>query len=73
MAVAFDINEGIVTHVEFMGGCHGNLKAIGLLVDGMSADAIAEKLSGNTCGMRGTSCADQLAKAVIAAKEEEQK
>ena len=73
MAVAFDINDGIVTNVEFMGGCNGNLKAIGKLVDGMKAEDIAEKLIGNTCGMRKTSCADQLAKAVLAAKEEEQK
>ena len=73
MAVAFDINDGIVTNVEFMGGCNGNLKAIGKLVDGMSADDIAAKLGGNTCGMRKTSCADQLAKAVLAAKAEEQK
>ena len=73
MAVAFDINDGIITNVEFAGGCNGNLKAIGKLVEGMSAEAIAEKLRGNTCGMRKTSCADQLAKAVLAAKEEEQK
>lgn len=73
MAVAFDINEGIITNVEFMGGCNGNLKAIGKLVNGMTADEIAEKLGGNTCGMRSTSCADQLAKAVLAAKAEEEK
>ena len=73
MAVAFDINDGVVTNVEFMGGCNGNLKAIGKLVDGMTAEDIAAKLIGNTCGMRKTSCADQLAKAVLAAKEEEQK
>ena len=73
MAVAFDINDGIVTNVEFMGGCNGNLKAIGKLVDGMTADDIAAKLSGNTGGMRKTSCAYQLAKAVLAAKAEEQK
>ena len=64
MAVAFDINDGIVTNVEFMGGCNGNLKAISKLVNGMTADEIDEKLRGNTCGRRPTSCADQLARAV---------
>ena len=73
MAVRFDINDGVVTNVEFAGGCAGNLKAIGTLVEGMTADEIAEKLMGNTCGMKATSCADQLAKAVLAAKEEEAK
>lgn len=73
MAVRFDMNDGIVTNVEFSGGCHGNLKAIGILVDGMSADEIAAKLGGNTCGTKNTSCADQLAKAVLAAKAEEAK
>ena len=71
--ISFDIDGNVITNIEFYGGCNGNLKAIGKLVDGMSADDIAAKLSGNTCGMRKTSCADQLAKAVLAAKAEEQK
>lgn len=69
--ISFDINDNIVTNVEFFGGCNGNLKAISKLVDGWTADAIAEKLLGNECGGKGTSCADQLAKAVLAAKEQE--
>lgn len=72
-AISFDINDGIVSNVSFLGGCNGNLKAISKLVEGSSADYIVEKLLGNTCGSKNTSCADQLAKAVIAAKEEENK
>ncbi len=70
--IDFEINDGKITDVVFTSGCNGNLKAIGKLVDGWTADDIAEKLSGNTCGFRDTSCADQLAKAVMAAKAAEQ-
>lgn len=68
VAIDFDIDNDIITNVKFTGGCNGNLKAIAKLVDGKSADEINSILAGNTCGMKGTSCADQLAKAVIAAK-----
>lgn len=67
MQIDFEINEGIISDVKFTGGCNGNLKAISKLVDGMSAEKISEILLGNTCGMKGTSCADQLAKAVTEA------
>ena len=53
-----------IENVSFEGGCNGNLKAIGRLVQGKSADEIAEVLAGNTCGPRPTSCADQLSKAL---------
>ena len=57
--------EGDVVHdVRFTGGCNGNLKAIGILVEGMTVDEIERKLRGNSCGGRPTSCADQLAIAV---------
>ncbi len=69
-AINFDLNDGIVTNVEFIGGCNGNLKAISKLVDGKSADYIIDTLLGNTCGYKNTSCADQLAKAVKKAQEE---
>lgn len=62
--ITFDIEGDVVRNVRFMGGCNGNLKAISKLVDGMKAEEIAEKLAGNTCGMKPTSCADQLAAAV---------
>ena len=66
--ITFDKDEnGIITNISFEGGCNGNLKAISKLVDGMKAEDIAAKLAGNTCGRRPTSCADQLAKAVMQA------
>lgn len=70
--IDFEINDGIITDVVFTSGCNGNLKAIGKLVDGWKADDIAAKLAGNTCGFKDTSCADQLAKAVLEAKGAEQ-
>ncbi len=73
-AVSFDINNGIVTNVVFDGGCNGNLKAIAKLVDKMPAQRIAELCLGNTCDTNPTSCADQLAQAVLmAAKQEKTK
>ena len=71
--IDFDISGGKVSNVRFTGGCNGNLKAISKLVDGMSADEIEDKLLGNTCGYKDTSCADQLARAVRAAAEEEKR
>lgn len=64
--INFERDENNCIHnISFEGGCKGNLKAIGRLCEGMSADKIAEILSGNTCGSKPTSCADQLAKAVM--------
>jgi len=68
--INFDLDGDKVSNVEFFGGCNGNLKAISKLVEGMSVDQIEEKLLGNTCGFKNTSCADQLAKAVRAAYNE---
>ena len=63
--IDFDIDENKKLHnVQFVGGCNGNLKAIGKLVEGKDAAEIADILRGNQCGVRGTSCADQLAKAI---------
>ena len=73
-AISFEITEsGTLANVVFTGGCNGNLKAISKLVNGMRAEQIEEKLLGNTCGPRPTSCADQLAKAVRAAADAEKK
>ena len=69
--IRFDLENGFVRNVSFIGGCNGNLKAISKLVDGMRADEIVKKLKGNTCGFRPTSCADQLAIAVSKASSEE--
>lgn len=68
--ILFDIDENkVVTNIRFIGGCNGNLKAVSKLVDGWTAQQIADKLLGNECGFKGTSCADQLAKAVLEAAE----
>lgn len=65
--INFRLEGDRVHDVRFTGGCNGNLKAIGILVEGMSVDEIERKLRGNSCGGRPTSCADQLAQAVRAA------
>ncbi len=70
--ISMEINGDVVTDISFLGGCNGNLKAISLLVDGWTVDQIEKKLGGITCGMRPTSCGDQLAKAVRAAYEAQQ-
>lgn len=62
--IDFDINGNVITNIDFLGGCNGNLKAISKLVDGFTVEQIEEKLKGNTCGLKSTSCADQLAIAV---------
>ena len=69
--ITFDVENGIIKNVEFAGGCNGNLKAIAKLVEGKEAAEISELLAGNTCGMKNTSCADQLAKAVLEAAKQE--
>lgn len=63
-AITFEIENGILHNVVFTGGCNGNLKAVGKLVEGKDAREIASILRGNTCGPRTTSCADQLAQAI---------
>ena len=68
--ISFDINDNVVTNINFMGGCNGNLKAIAKLVDGWTVEKIEEYLLGNICGRRPTSCADQLAIAVRKAYDE---
>lgn len=56
--------ENRLHDVRFLGGCPGNLPAIGKLVEGKDAKEIADLLRGNPCGARGTSCADQLSIAI---------
>lgn len=62
--IEFDINGNVITNVTFTGGCNGNLKAVRSLVDGLTVEQIENKVRGIMCGMKGTSCPDQLAKAV---------
>lgn len=65
--ISLDLDGDKVHNISFYGGCNGNLKAIPILVDGWSVEQIESKLAGIECGMRKTSCGDQLAKAVRAA------
>lgn len=67
--ITLDIDGDVVSNVKFVGGCPGNLKAIPLLVEGMKVEDIEKKLLGVRCGMKPTSCADQLAHAVREAKQ----
>ncbi|MBE7076420.1 MAG: TIGR03905 family TSCPD domain-containing protein [Clostridiales bacterium] len=71
--IKFDLNGNVVTNISFTGGCNGNLKAVSKLCDGKTVEYIEEKLKGNTCGFRPTSCADQLARAVRKALDESNK
>ncbi len=69
--IEFELDGNIIHNVVFTGGCNGNLKAISKLTEGQDAERVIEILSGNTCGPRPTSCADQLANALRIALEEE--
>ena len=69
--ISFDLNGDIVSNVEFVGGCNGNLKAISSLVEGLTVEEIESRVRGIKCGFKTTSCSDQLAIAVRAAFEKE--
>ncbi len=69
--IEFNLEGNIVKNIKFLGGgCPGNLQALPRLVEGMTVEEIEKKIGGIICGRRGTSCADQLAKAVRKAYEE---
>lgn len=63
-SIEIEIENDRVIDVNFVGGCNGNLKGISSLVKGLTVDEVIEKLEGITCGFKGTSCPDQLAKAL---------
>lgn len=67
--ILFDIEDNKLTNVQYIGGCNGNLKGIAKLVEGMDVDEVIARLEGTTCGMKDTSCPDQLARALKQAKE----
>ena len=64
--IAFEIEDGKVKNVQFFGGCNGNLKGIGALVEGMEVEEVIRRVEGIRCGMKSTSCPDQLAQALKA-------
>ena len=63
-SILFDIEDGKVKNVQFIGGCNGNLKGIGALVEGMNVQDVISRVEGIQCGMKSTSCTDQLAQAL---------
>ena len=62
--IFFDVEDGKVKNVQFVGGCNGNLKGIAALVEGMRVEEVITRVEGIRCGMKSTSCPDQLAKAL---------
>lgn len=69
--IIFEVENDIVTSLQFVGGCNGNLKGISSLCVGRTVDEIIEKLRGIRCGFKSTSCPDQLALALTAYKEQQ--
>lgn len=70
-AINVEAENGVITNVQFVGGCAGNTAGIAKLVVGMKIDDVIARLEGTTCGPRPTSCPDQLAKALKQLKEEQ--
>ena len=68
-SIEFELEGGKVKNVRFEGGCNGNLKGIGSIVEGMDAKDVIARLEGIRCGFKSTSCPDQLAKALRKAVE----
>ena len=62
--IDFEIEDGIVHNVRFLGGCGGNTQGVAKLVEGMRAEDVMARLQGIDCGGKGTSCPDQLARAI---------
>ena len=68
--IFFEIEEGKLHNVQYLGGCNGNLQGIAKLVEGMDVDEVIKRVEGIQCGMKPTSCPDQLATALKEAKEQ---
>ena len=67
--ITFTVEDNKVSNVKFFGGCNGNLKGIAALVEGYDIDDVITRIEGTTCGMKQTSCPDQLAQALKEAKK----
>lgn len=68
--ITFDLDKGLVKNVRFEGGCSGNTQGISRLIEGMEADEAIRRLRGIRCGLKSTSCPDQLAAALQKARDE---
>ena len=66
-AINVEVEGDTIKHVDFIGGCNGNLQGISALVKGMKAEEAIARLKGINCGGRGTSCPDQFARGLEAA------
>ncbi|MBQ5968703.1 MAG: TIGR03905 family TSCPD domain-containing protein [Clostridia bacterium] len=69
--ILFELDGDVVKNIRFIGGCSGNTQGVAALAEGLTVDEIEQKLGGIRCGFKSTSCPDQLAKAVRAAKAQE--
>ena len=69
-AVIVDVEDGVITDCQFVGGCSGNTQGVASLVKGMKVEEAIERLGGIRCGLKSTSCPDQLASALKAALAE---
>ena len=69
--ILFEVEDGKVHNVQFISGCSGNTQGVAKLCEGMDVNEVIERLEGIRCGMKPTSCPDQLAKALLAAKEQQ--
>lgn len=63
-AIDFEVEDGRVKNVKYLGGCSGNTQGVSKLVEGMLVDEVISRLEGIRCGFKSTSCPDQLAKAL---------
>ncbi len=68
--IDFDVIDGKVRNVHYLGGCNGNTQGVGALVEGMDIDEAIKRLKGIKCGFKATSCPDQLALALEQYKKE---
>lgn len=68
--IRFEVENGIVHNVQFINGCNGNTQGLSKLVEGMPVDEVISRLEGISCNMKGTSCPDQLARALKAVRDE---
>ncbi len=71
--INFDLIDGKVYNVSYVGGCNGNLQGIGKLVEGMDAKEVIQRVQGVRCGFKNTSCPDQLAQALTEALAKQEK
>ncbi len=63
-AIEIEVEDGVILRVQYIGGCHGNTQGVAALIRGMRVEDAIERLSGIDCRGRGTSCPDQLARAL---------